>query len=163
MHPPLQALPSGNYSFQIKAIDAAGNLGEATNNYRFSVNSRLRPAGQAGSKFWGLGWKFWLIVGIGGAVVVGTITTLAILTTLWLRRRRPESYAPQENVVVRTLLNQFSQFQLHELNQLSRFKLQKRPRVVHQYCSICGLQCEIKTITAAPWRLVTCLLPFQRL
>lgn len=75
----MQGLPSGNFSFQIRAVDAAGNAGTASYNYIFTVDSTLRSPGEPGPKFWGLGWKFWLIVGAGSAVLLAAILALSLI------------------------------------------------------------------------------------
>ena len=95
----LQGLPSGNFSFQVKAIDAAGNCGEATENYPFSVDSRIKDSSSPGVPYWGLGWKFWLIVGGGSFSIVAVIVAMSVSTAIWLKRRRPNAYQAQENVV----------------------------------------------------------------
>ena len=61
----LQSLNSGNYSFQVRAIDAAGNQGQPTQNHLFAVDKALPLDGAPKAAFWGLGWKFWLIIGAG--------------------------------------------------------------------------------------------------
>lgn len=98
-----QGLPSGNFSFQARAVDVAGNVGGVTQSYLFSVNAGLRAPGQPPEKYWGLGWKLWLIVGGGAAVVLAAIASLAAGTALWLKRRKPTSYEPQQNLVVGAL------------------------------------------------------------
>ena len=95
-----QGLPTGNFSFQVKAIDAAGNAGKATSNYAFSVDSRIKDSSTPATAYWGLGWKFWLIIGAGSFLVLAVIAALSASTAVWLKRRRPTSYQPQENSVV---------------------------------------------------------------
>ena len=98
--PGLQGLATGNYSFQVKAIDVAGNAGKATTNYVFAVDSQIKAGAQTRGRFWGLGWKFWLIIGAGSFVVLAAISALAAVTAMRLRKRGPAQYSRQENLVV---------------------------------------------------------------
>lgn len=106
---PLQGLQSGNYSFQVMAIDAAGNIGEDSPNYLFSVDKSLPMDGIHRASHWGLGWKFWLIV-VGGALAVGFVCIAVFSVTLryWRHSKRseegnPASYVPQTSTTVSLL------------------------------------------------------------
>ena len=96
----LQGLASGDFSFQVRVIDAAGNKGNATENYLFSVDSSLKDTADKGSSHWGLGWKFWLIIGGGSVLVVVVVIALAAFTALKLKKGPRRNYARQENLVV---------------------------------------------------------------
>lgn len=96
----MQGLATGNFSFQVKAIDAAGNEGTATDNYLFAVNSSLEDPQRGSTSYWGLGWKFWLIIGGGSALVVALMLALAAYMALRIRKGPANSYEPQENLVV---------------------------------------------------------------
>lgn len=95
----MQGLSSGNYSFQVAAVDVAGNAGQPTENYLFVVDGGLQADGTSKQSFWGLGWKFWLIVGAGGFVVVAIPLTAAALFWCCSRKRtRGVGYVPHPQV-----------------------------------------------------------------
>lgn len=64
----MQGLSTGNFSFQVRVVDAARNEGEATPNYIFVVNKSLQEDGAPTAAYWGLGWKFWLIIAAGASL-----------------------------------------------------------------------------------------------
>lgn len=101
----LQGLRSGNFSFQVAGVDAAGNQGAPGTNYLFSVDSSLEPDGQRRAAFWGLGWKFWLIVAGSGALIVAA--SAAVAAVIISRRRRGSRHDLPHTVfqVRRSLLN----------------------------------------------------------
>ena len=93
----LQGLQTGNYSFQAYAVDAAGNVGNATSPYQFVVDSSLAMDGQPKrAQFWGLGWKFWLIIGSGGflCLLLMSIMVACCCRWKWLRQQRRARMQP---------------------------------------------------------------------
>jgi hypothetical protein len=89
----VQGLQSGNYTFQVKAIDAAGNVGAATQPYAFAVDDALPlpGAGPAGAAAWFSGWHVWVVVAGGGAAVLLLAAALtAAAAAIASRHRRLE-------------------------------------------------------------------------
>ena len=87
----MQGLSSGNYTFQVRPIDAAGNVGTATTPYAFPVDASL-PLPGASQASWLLGWHLYAVIGAAAALVLILAATAACM---WLsarqRRRRCEA------------------------------------------------------------------------
>ena len=101
----MQGLSSGNYSFQAFVIDAAGNVGNASRNYMFTVDKNLALDGATRAAFWGLGWKFWLIIGCGAFTVLLAISLIGGFLAMRVCKRGVAAdagpYTPHRNTVVR--------------------------------------------------------------
>lgn len=83
----LQGLRSGNYTFQVQAIDAAGNVGAATQPYSFVVDDTL-PIPGAASASWFSGWHKWAVIGGAAGLVALLVIAAAVGACVAVRRRR---------------------------------------------------------------------------
>ena len=81
----LQGLRSGNYTFRVKSVDAAGNIGAASQPYAFTVDDTLPVPGESGAG-WFTGWH--RIAVIAGAAAAGVILLVLLLCACCMRRRR---------------------------------------------------------------------------
>lgn len=82
----LQGLRSGNYTFQVKSVDAAGNVGAASRPYAFMVDDKLPVPGESAAAGWFTGWhRIAVIAGAAGAVA---LLVLAMVACACARRRR---------------------------------------------------------------------------
>ncbi len=82
----LQGLRSGNYTFQVKSVDLAGNVGAASRPYAFTVDDTLPVPGELAAAGWFTGWhRTAVIAGAAGAVA---LLILAIVACACARRRR---------------------------------------------------------------------------
>ena len=80
----VQGLRSGNYTFQARMLDMAGNLGNATQLYAFAVDARL-PLPGSESAGWFSGWRKWAV--IAGAAALGLLLLLGLSGACYRRTR----------------------------------------------------------------------------
>lgn len=81
----MQGLQSGNYTFQVRILDVAENLGNATQLYTFAVDDTLPLPGQQGAS-WFSGWHRWAV--IGAAAGLGLLLLLGLSSGCYAKRRR---------------------------------------------------------------------------
>ncbi len=81
----MQGLHTGNYTFQVRMLDMAGNLGNATQLYAFAVDASL-PLPGSESAGWFSGWHKWAI--IAGAAALGLLLLLGLSGACYLSTRR---------------------------------------------------------------------------
>lgn len=94
MHCHLQGLASGNYSFQVRAVDAAGNIGAPTAPYAFPVDAALLLPGAAPAS-WFTGWHLYSVIA-AAAVLAALIAGAAVACACVAGKRRRRQRARRE-------------------------------------------------------------------
>ncbi len=84
----MQGLHTGNYTFQVRMLDMAGNLGNATQLYAFAVDASL-PLPGSESAGWFSGWHKWAI--IAGAAALGLLLLLGAERGVLLEHQEGET------------------------------------------------------------------------
>ena len=81
----VQDLQTANYTFQVRMLDMAGNLGNATQLYAFAVDASL-PLPGSESAGWFSGWHKWAV--IAGAAALGLLLLLGLSGACYSSTRR---------------------------------------------------------------------------
>ncbi|BDA49389.1 probable c5a peptidase at N-terminal half [Coccomyxa sp. Obi] len=90
-----KGLRSGNYTFQVKSVDAAGNVGTASRPYAFTVDDTLPIPGASAAAGWFTGWhRTAVIAGAAGAVALLVLATVACACARRRRLHRLRSEGP---------------------------------------------------------------------